>query len=135
MKRTVALFAAAIVALTWAAAAGAGDLKDEVKVEIQGAEMHSGMAPGTYVCAAGHLHVKGSVQNLASVPVGQVKVAGKALDADGKVIGTATASTKQAVLNPNDKATVNLEFLSVTGPLLDKVKSQELAVVEVASKQ
>jgi hypothetical protein len=93
------------------------------------------MAPGTYVCAAGHLHVKGSVQNLASVPVGQVKVAGKALDADGKVIGTATASTKQPVLNPNDKATVDLEFLSVTGPLLDRVKSQELAVVEVASKQ
>jgi hypothetical protein len=134
MKRTVAFFAGVIVALTWTAVAGAGDLKDEVKVEIQGTEMHSGMAPGTYVCAGGHLHVKGSVQNLASVPVGQVKVAGKALDADGKVIGTATASTKQAVLNPNDKATVDLEFVSVTGPLLDKVKSQELAVVAVAPK-
>ena len=125
---------AAIASLAWIAVAGAGDLKDEVKVEIQSAEMHSGMAPGTYVCAAGHLHVKGTVQNLAAVPVGQVKVSGKALDADGKVIGTATASTKQPVLNPNDKAAVDLEFLSVTGPLLDKVKSQELAVVAVAPK-
>jgi hypothetical protein len=125
---------AAIAALTGTAVAGAGDLTDEVKVEIQGTEMHSGMAPGTYVCAAGHLHVKGTVENLAAVPVGQVKVSGKALDAEGKVLGTATASTKQSVLNPNDKATVDLEFLSVTGPVLDKVKSQELAVVAVAPK-
>jgi hypothetical protein len=132
MRTLVASFAAA--ALAWTAVAGAGDLKDEVKVEIQSAEMHSGMAPGTYVCAAGHLHVKGTVQNLAAVPVGQVKVSGKALDAEGKVLGTATASTKQLVLNPNDKAAVDLEFLSVTGPLLDKVKSQELAVVAVAPK-
>jgi len=125
---------AAIAAFAWTAVAGAGDLKDEVKVEVQGTEMHSGMAPGTYVCAGGHLHVKGTVQNLAAVPVGQVKVSGKALDAEGKVLGTATASTKQPVLNPNDKAAVDLEFLSVTGPLLDKVKSQELAVVAVAPK-
>jgi hypothetical protein len=124
----------ATAALAWTAAAGAGDLKDEVKVEIQSTEMHSGMAPGTYVCAGGHLHVKGTVQNLAAVPVGQVKVSGKALDAEGKVVGTATASTKQPVLNPNDKTTVDIEFLSITGPLLDKVKSQELAVVAVAPK-
>jgi len=78
--------------------------------------------------------VKGTVQNLAAVPVGQVKVSGKALDAEGKVVGTATASTKQPVLNPNDKTTVDIEFLSITGPLLDKVKSQELAVVAVAPK-
>lgn len=132
MRTLVASFAAA--ALAWTAVAGAGDLKDEVKVEIQSTEMHSGMAPGTYVCAGGHLHVKGTVQNLAAVPVGQVKVSGKALDAEGKVVGTATASTKQPVLNPNDKTTVDIEFLSITGPLLDKVKSQELAVVAVAPK-
>ena len=132
MRSIVASFAAA--ALAWTTVTGAGDLKDEVKVEIQSAEMHSGISPGTYVCAAGHLHVKGTVQNLAAVPVGQVKVSGKALDAEGKVLGTATASTKQLVLNPNDKAAVDLEFLSVTGPLLDKVKSQELAVVAVAPK-
>ena len=132
--RTIVTSFAVIIALAWTAVAGAGDLKDEVKVEVQSTEMHSGMAPGTYVCAAGHLHVKGTVQNLAAVPVGQVKVSGKALDAEGKVLGTAAASTKQPVLNPNDKTTVDLEFLSVTGPLLDKVKSQELAVVAVAPK-
>jgi hypothetical protein len=134
MRTAAAWPIAAFVALAWIGMAVAGDLKDEMKVQVQGAEMHSGMAPGTYVCAAGHFHVKGTVQNLAQVPVGQVKVEGKALDADGKVLGTASASTKQAVLNPNDKASVDLEFLTVTGALLDKVKSQEIAVVAVASK-
>lgn len=134
MRTAAAWPVAALTALAWIGAAVAGDLKDEVKVQVQGAEMHSGMAPGTYVCAAGHFHVKGTVQNLAQVSVGQVKVEGKALDADGKVLGTASASTKQAVLNPNDRATVDLEFLTVTGALLDKVKSQELAVVAVAPK-
>jgi hypothetical protein len=134
MRTAAAWPVAALTALAWIGAAVAGDLKDEVKVQVQGAEMHSGMAPGTYMCAAGHFHVKGTVQNLAQVPVGQVKVEGKALDADGKVLGTASASTKQPVLNPNDKATVDLEFLTVTGALLDKVKSQELTVVAVAPK-
>jgi hypothetical protein len=55
-------------------------------------------------------------------------------DADGKLLGTATASTKQSVLNPNDKAEVNLEFLTVTGPLIKQVKNQDLAVVAVESK-
>ena len=132
MRKNIASIVAVIVSLAWFAVAGAGDLNDQVKVEIQSAEIHSGMAPGTYVCAAGHLHVKGSVQNLASVPVGQVRVSGRALDADGKLLGTATASTKQPVLNPNDKATVDLEFLSVTGDLVTRVKNQELTVVAVA---
>ena len=112
--RTIVTSLVAIAALAWTDVAGAGDLKDEVKVEVQ----------GTYVCAGGHLHVKGTVQNLAAVPVGQVKVSGKALDAQGKVLGTATAATKQPVL----------EFLNITGPLLDQVKSQELAVVAVPAK-
>jgi hypothetical protein len=38
------------------------------------------------------------------------------------------------VLNPNDKAPINLEFLTVTGPLIKQVKNQELAVVAVAPK-
>jgi hypothetical protein len=112
----------------------AGDLKDEVKIEIETTEVHAGMAPGMYVCAAGHLHIKGTVQNLAGVPMGPIKVAGKVFDADGKVLGTATASTKPLVLNPNDKAEINLEFLTVTGPLIKQVKNQKLAVVAVGSK-
>jgi hypothetical protein len=114
--------------------ASATDLKDEVKIEIESMEQHSGMEPGMYVCAAGHLHIKGTVQNLAGVPVGPIKVAGKVFDADGKLLGTATASTKASVLNPNDKAEINLEFLTVTGPLIKQVKNQELDVVAVGPK-
>jgi hypothetical protein len=112
----------------------AGDLKDEVKIEIESTEVHSGMEPGMYVCAAGHLHLKGTVQNLSGVPMGPIKVTGKVFDADGKVLGTATTSTKRLVLNPNDKSEINLEFLTVTGPLIKQVKNQELAVVAVGSK-
>jgi hypothetical protein len=38
------------------------------------------------------------------------------------------------VLNPNEKADVDLEFLTVTGPLIKQVKNQELAVVAVGPK-
>jgi hypothetical protein len=92
------------------------------------------MAPGMYVCAEGHLHIKGTVQNLTEAPVGPIKVAGKVFDANGKVLGTATASTKRPVLNPNDTADVNLEFLTVTGPLIKRVKNQTLEVIAVAPK-
>jgi hypothetical protein len=113
---------------------GAADLKKEVTVEIQSAASHADMAPGMYVCAEGHLHIKGTVQNRTEAPVGPVKVAGKVFDANGKVLGTATASTKRPVLNPNDTADVNLEFLTVTGPLIKQVKNQTLEVIAVAPK-
>ena len=74
------------------------------------------------------------MQNLTGVPTGPIKVAGKVFDADGKVLGTATASTKRLVLNPNDKAEINLEFLTITGPLTKQMKNQKLAVVAVGSK-
>jgi hypothetical protein len=131
MKAATALPIVAIMMLGVADPALAGDLKDQVKVEIQSTELHQGMEPGTYVCDAGHLHIKGTVQNLADVPIGTVKVAGKVFDADGKLLGTAAASTKRPVLNPNDKADVNLEFLTVTGALVKQVKNRELSVVAV----
>ena len=134
MKAAIAWPIIAIMTLGGVDAAFAGDLKDEVKIEIGSAGEHSGMAPGTYICAAGHFHIKGTVQNLAAQPVGPIKVAGKVFDADGKVLGTATATTKRPVLNPNDKADVDLEFLTVTGPLVKQVKNQELAVVSVGPK-
>jgi hypothetical protein len=134
MNAVIAWPIVAIVMLGGIDAAVAGDLKDAVKVEIESTEVHPGTEPGMYVCAGGHLHIKGIVQNLAGVPVGSVKVAGKVFDADGKVLGTATASTKRSVLNPNDKAEINLEFLTVTGPLIKQVKNQELAVVAVGSQ-
>ena len=134
MKAVIALSVVALMMLGGGGVALAGDLKDDVKIEIESTGVHPGMEPGMYVCAAGHLHIKGTVQNLADVPVGPIKVAGKVFDADGKVLGAATASTKRLVLNPNDKAEINLEFLTVTGPLIKQVKNQELAVIAVGSK-
>ncbi|HTS21269.1 MAG TPA: FxLYD domain-containing protein [Casimicrobiaceae bacterium] len=121
--------AAAMLAI---GATAAGELKDQMKVEVQTSETHADMQPGTYVCAAGHLHVKATVQNLADVAVGPVKVTGKALDADGKVIGTATATTRKPALAPHETAPVDIEFLGVTGPLIKAVKSEQLTVVSVA---
>ena len=134
MKAAIALPIVALLMLGGANAALAADPKDQVKVEIKSSEVHEGMAPGTFICADGHLHIRGSVQNVADAPVGQVKVAGKVFDADGKVLGTATASTKAPVLNPREKADVNLEFLSVTGAKIKQVKNQELTVVAVGPK-
>jgi len=134
MKASIAWPIVVTMMLGGVDAALARDLKDEVKVEIGSAGVHSDMAPGTYVCAAGHFHIKGTVHNLAAEPVGPIKVAGKVFDAEGKVLGTATAITKRPVLNPNDKADVDLEFLTVTGPLIKQVKNQELAVVSVGPK-
>ena len=134
MKSAIAWPVVALMMLGAGEVAFAGDLKDSVKIEIESAGEHPGIEPGMYVCAAGHLHIKGNVQNLTGVPVGWIKLAGKVFDADGKLLGTATTSTKRAVLNPNDKAEINLEFLTVTGPLIKQVKNQELAVVSVEPK-
>jgi hypothetical protein len=132
MRTAIAWPLAAVVLL--AGGVAADTLKEGIKVRIDSTETHSGMAPGTFVCAAGHLHVKGTVENLAGVPVGRVEVAGRVFDADGKLLDTATASTKARVLNPNEKATVNLEFLKITGPLVDQAKDEQLEVVAVETK-
>lgn len=134
MKAAIAWPMTTFMAFAFCSAALAGDLRDEMKVQIETAALAQHMKPGTYVCAEGHFHIKGTVQNLAAVPVGQIMVAGKVFDGDGNVLDTATASTRQPVLNPNDKAPINLEFLKVTGPLVQKVKNQELTVVAVAPK-
>lgn len=135
MKTSIASLTVALLMLGGFTAALAGDLKDQVKVEIESASLHPGMDPGTYVCAAGHLHIKASVQNLASVALGHVKVAGKAFSADGELMGTASTTTKEAVLGPGKKAQINLEFLTVTGPMIPLVKKREVTVTEAASKQ
>lgn len=113
----------------------AADLKDKVKVEIDSVGLHPGMEPGMYVCASDHLHIKGTVQNLTKVALGKIKVGGKAFGADGKLLGTATFSTKQATLAPGEKAEINVEFLTVTGPLIEKVKRHELAVLEAPARK
>lgn len=134
MKSASLFIAVASAVLSAIVTASAADLKDQMKVEVRSAEEHAGMPAGTYVCAAGHLHVKATVQNLADVPVGAVKVAGKALDAEGKVVGTATASTRQREIGPKESAPIDMEFESVTGALIKQVKSEQLTVVSVGSK-
>jgi hypothetical protein len=135
MNYAVACSLAAIAMLGAIDAPLAAELKDQMRVQIDSSEVHTGMQPGTYVCAGGHLHVKASIQNLADVAVGPVKVSAKALNGDGKVVGTATASTRQAALNPNEKALVDIEFMSVTGSLIKQVTNEELSVVAVAPKE
>ena len=137
MKRTVTRFAVALgifAGLGPALAADAKDMKDKVKVEVESVGLHPGMDPGLYVCANGHLHIKGTVQNMSDVPLGQVKLAGKAFDADGKLLGTAASTTKQVILAPRQKTEFNLEFLDVTGPTIKEVKKHEATVVEASAK-
>ena len=135
MKTTMASLTIALLILGSFSLVLASDVRDKVKVEIESVGLHPGMDPGMYVCAAGHLHIKGSVQNLAGVNLGQVKVAGKAFGPDGKLLGTATFSTKQPTLAPNEKAEINVEFLTVTGPMIQQVKRHEVTVVEASPKQ
>jgi len=123
----------ALIILAGLSGAWAADFTDKVKVEVLTVGLHPGMEPAMYVCAGNHLHIKGTVQNLAGVPLGKIKVAGKAFAADGKLLGTATFTTKPATLAPNDKAEINVEFLTVMGPVIQQVKRHELAVVEAPS--
>ncbi len=113
----------------------AADLKDKVTVETLNVGLHPGMDPGLYICGKNHLHIKGTVHNLADVTVGRVKVTGRAFAADGKLLGTATSSTKQTSLAPGEKAEIDLEFLTVTGSLIDKVKRHELTVAEAPARK
>jgi hypothetical protein len=135
MKARIAWLAIATLIVGGVTEVLAGNLKGQVKVEIGSVGLHPGMDPGMYVCAKNHLHIQGTVQNLAGVPLGQVKVVGKVYDADGKLLGTATYATKQAILGPNEKAEINLEFLTVTGPVIQQVKKHDVTVVEAPSKQ
>jgi hypothetical protein len=135
MKATVALLTVALVTLGGFSAGPAMDSKENVKVEVESVGLHPGMDPGMYVCASGHLHIKGTVQNLTDIALGQIKVAGQAFDAEGKLLGTATSSTQQALLAPREKAEINLEFLTVTGPLIQQVKQHEVTVTEAPPVQ
>jgi hypothetical protein len=113
----------------------AAEVQYRVKIETVDVGLHPGMDPGLYICAQNHLHVKGTVHNVGSMPVGKVTVMGKAFAADGKLLGTATGTTKEASLPPGGKAEVNVEFLTVTGPAIEKVKTHELSVVEAPARK
>ena len=129
MKTLGAFVVAALIGAMFSPVA-AKDVKDKVKIEIESVGLHPGMDPGMYVCASGHLHIKGTVENLSTAPLGHVKVAGRAFDANGKLLGTATTTTKADKLPPGEKAEINLEFLTVTGSAIQQVKRHEVTVVE-----
>ena len=74
MKARLAWLIAGLMVVHGVSLALAANLAEKVKVELESTERHAGMEPGTYVCAAGHLHVRGTVQNLADVPLGPIKV-------------------------------------------------------------
>ena len=130
MKRTGLSLIAALVIIGASIPAQAANLKDQVTVEIDSMGLHPGLAPGMYVCASTHLHVKASVENLASLVLGKIKVAGKAYGPDRALLGKATASTKMPVLLPGEKADVDLEFLTITGSTIEQVTDAELTVIE-----
>ena len=134
MRITIVWFVIAIALFGGFITIQAADMRDKVKVEIESVGLHPGMDPGMYVCALGHLHIKGTVQNLANVDLGQIKVAGKAFDATGKLLGTAAASTKEESLAPSRKADVNVEFLTVIGPMIQQVKRHEVTVTAAPSR-
>jgi hypothetical protein len=133
MKRFGGLVVAVLSGATMLSPVAAKDVKENVKVEIESVGLHPGMDPGMYVCASGHLHIKGTVENLSNVPLRHVKVAGRAFDANGKLLGTATTTTKTDKLPPGQKAEINLEFLTVTGPAIEQVKRHEVTIVEAPS--
>jgi hypothetical protein len=135
MKATVVLLTVALVTLGGFGSGPATGLQENVKVEVESVGLHPGMDPGMYVCASGHLHIKGTVQNLTDIALGQIKVAGQAFDAEGTLLGTATSSTQQALLAPREKAEINLEFLTVTGPLIQQVTRHEVTVTEAPPVQ
>ena len=130
MKTTILSLAIALLLSGGSFVSMAADMKDKVKVETDTVGLHPGMEPGMYVCASNHLHINGTVQNLTQRTLGKIKVTGKAFGADGKLLGTASSSTKQASLDPGKKAEINVEFLTVTGPLIEQVKKHELTVIE-----
>ncbi|MCH9053650.1 MAG: hypothetical protein IIA72_21770 [Proteobacteria bacterium] len=130
MKQTGLSLIAALVIIGASIPAQAANLKDQVTVEIDSMGLHPGLAPGMYVCASTHLHVKASVENLANLVLGQIKVAGKAYGPDRALFGKATSSTKNSFLLPGEKADVDLEFLTITGPTIEQVTDVELTVIE-----
>ncbi len=134
MKQTLVSLIAALVIIGASAPGQAANLKDHVKVEIDSMGRHPGLAPGMYVCASSHLHIKASVANLASLALGKIKVGGEAYGPDRALLGKATASTKKPVLLPGEKAEVNLEFLTITGPTIEQVTGAELTVIEAPAR-
>lgn len=138
MRATLTSMIALVVAFGAIGAVQADDLKSKVKVEKSYVGLHPGLDPGLYVCAGGHLHVKGVVQNMADVTLSSVTLEGRAYDAQGKLLGTASPAKKSprlAPLKPGEKREFDLEFLTVTGPRIEQAKRQDIVVTDVTAQR
>ena len=138
MKAFCGMVAAAILGcggLSSAAAVEATQLKDQVKLQVLSVGLVPGMPQGFYICGEGHLHIRATVQNQSSAPIGKITVAGKVFDADGALLGEAKATTRLPRLLPYETTEVNLEFLKVTGPKIGQVKRDEETIVEALLAQ
>lgn len=85
----------------------------------------------TFHCAADHLHIPGKVENNSTKAVGRVKVEGLAYDENGNIISSITSWVMSNSILPGESARFNLEFLDITGPVHDQVKSYDVKVIEV----
>ncbi len=134
MKIALMVLIVSVVILGGVTAAPALEPKEKVMVEISKTGLHLGMDPGLYVCAASHLHITGTVQNVTKKTLVSVKLEGKAYDASGKLIGTAYPRKLKplplAPLKPGQKNEFDLEFLEITGNKIRMTKKQEAVVTE-----
>src|SRR5438128_11813513 len=112
MRASVAWLIAGLMVFGGFTGALAANLKEKVKVEIEGADRQPGMEPGMYVCPAGHLHILRPVQHFADGALGRIKLAGKPSDSEVKLLGTATASTMQPTLRPVETVRSGLDFVN-----------------------
>jgi hypothetical protein len=138
MKAFCGVVATAIMVcggLSSAFAADTSQLKDQVKLQVLSVGLVPGMPQGFYICGEGHLHIRATVQNQSSAPIGKITVAGKVFDAEGALLGEAKATTRLPSLPPYETTEVNLEFLKVTGAKIQQVKRDEETVVEASLVQ
>jgi len=101
-------------------------LKDKLKLEV----LSVGLDPDLP-----KLHIRATVQNRSSAPIGKVTVAGRVFDAEGTLLGEANGTTQLPRLLPYETTEVNLEFLKVTGPKIEQVKRHEETIVEASLAQ
>lgn len=111
-----------------------------ISVVVVGASVHSEQEYSSnlevvlepkFHCAADHLHIPGKVENNSDKAVGKVRVQGRAYDEDGNIISSTSSWVMSDSILPGKSAQFNLEFLDITGPVHDQVKSYDVKVIEV----
>ncbi|MFQ5946748.1 MAG: FxLYD domain-containing protein [Anaerolineae bacterium] len=134
MSRLLTILVVFAVIAGVAAETPAGNPANKLKVEILNKGLHPGLDPGLYVCAADHLHIRGTVQNLTKETLVSVKLEGRAYDGDGKLVAKAYPRKLKplplAPLKPGQKAEFDLEYRQLVGDKIHQVKKQDVVVIE-----